>query len=221
MKAAEAIQKVGVQLQENYKIKGFKYSKSEKCLIRRTEDFSYLVVLHSVRGNKEGANIRLHVNLTVDCKKKVKDTDISIGQLFYIYFVEHELTTYNIATDELIEKTVKDLISKLDEILIPFIGKLEGENISQYEEEWVKNGFFGNRKGYKFICNLKFIAEVFGKEKAEECLKNFIATLTYEKDKQIFVDTLTGKIEYDPSNFHRSMYGQYSDANELGLKVSI
>lgn len=153
MKAAEAIQKVGLKLQELYKDKGFKYKKADKCLERKTGDFSYLVVLYSTRGNKENENITLEANLTIDCKKKTKDTDITVGQLFYIYLSNQELTTYNIATDELIEQTVKDLSEKIDELLISFIPKLETNDYSPYERDWIEKGFFGNRKGYKFVCN--------------------------------------------------------------------
>lgn len=114
-------------------------------------------------------------------------------------------------------KSVKDITAKIDTILIPFIEKLEG-NLSQYEQEWINNGFFSDKKGYQglgFVMNLKFIAAYFGKDKAEECLRKYVSTLTPE-DKQRFIDALTGKM---PLNNHKpSIYGKYSEAKELGLK---
>lgn len=218
MKAAEAIQKTGLILQENYKNKGFKYKKADKYLIRSSGDFSYLVILYSIRGNKEGINITLCVDLAINCDKAIQD--MPVGQLFYFRLLEQEHSFYNIATDDLIAQSVKDISAKIDAILIPFIDKLEGD-LSKHEQEWITNGFFSDKKGYigsglGFVMNLKFIAAYFGKNKAEECLKNYISTLTPE-ERQVFMETLTGKIEY--KHFKISMHAKFLEAKELGLKV--
>lgn len=217
MKAAEAIQKTGLFLQEKYKKSGFTYKKSDKCLIRTAGDFSYLVILYSSRGNKEA--ISLHVDMAIHCDKEIKELHLSVGQLFYFRLLEQEHTVYNIATDDLIAESVKDISSKIDTILIPFIDQLEGD-VRQYEQEWLQNGFFANKKGFigsglGFVMNLKFIAAFFGIKKAEECLKNVLSTLTPD-EKSAFVDALMGKTTY--KQFNPSIYGKYSDAKELGLQ---
>lgn len=220
MKAAEAIQKVGLILQDQYKTIGFKYKKSEKCLIRTSGDFSYLVIMYSTRGNKEGTDVSLNVDLKVDCDSVVNNMSITVGQLFYFRLSEQEQTIYNIATEPLIEEAIKDLSVKINAILLPFIDKLEGD-LSKHEKEWVEHGFFGNRKGYKgyglgFEVNLKFIASVYGKRKAEECLQNYLSTLM-TTDRQVFIDTLTGKVTNE--NMNSKNYGMYSCAKELDLNL--
>lgn len=115
--------------------------------------------MYSTRGNKEGKEISLHIDLAIHCDKKIKELNDTVGQLFYVRLLEQEHAVYNIATDELIAQSVKDITAKIDSILIPFIEKLEG-NLSQYEQEWIINGFFSDKKGYQelgFVMNLKFI----------------------------------------------------------------
>lgn len=218
MKAAEAIQKTGALLQENYKSRGFKYNRSDKCLVRTSGDFSYLVILYSGRGNKEGKDIKLYVDMAINCDKKFAEMDLDVGQLFYVNLMLQEHTVYNIATDELIAQSVKDISAKMDAILIPFMEKLEGDP-ARHEQEWIQHGFFSDKIGFKghdlgFVINFKFIAALFGKDKAEECLKYYLSTLSAE-DRTAFVDGLTGKGEF--TKFKPSIYGKYAVAKELGL----
>lgn len=144
-----------------------------------------------------------------------------MGQLFYIRLLEQEHAVYNIATDELISQSVEDIAAKTDAILIPFIDKLEGD-LCLHEKVWIQCGFFAHKKGFtgsglEFVMNLKFIAAYFGKEKAEECLKNYLLTLTPD-ERSVFRDTLTGKIGHD--TLKKSMLVKYMDAKELGLNLN-
>lgn len=221
MKAAEAIQKTGLILQEKFKDKGFNYKKADKCLIRSSGDFSYLVILYSTRGNKEGQNITLCVDLAINCYKEINDLNEPVGQLFYYKLLEQEHAFYNIATEELIEQSIMEISNKIEAILVPFIKKLEGD-LNHYEQEWIKKGFFADKTGFvgsglEFVINLKFIAAYFGKDKAAECLTNYLSTLSPE-ERQYFIKALSGKIEY--KNFKPSVYVKYSDAKALGLKAN-
>lgn len=127
MKASEAIKKVGLKLQEYYKNQGFKYKNTDKYLVRETDNYGYMVILHSVRGNKEGTEISLHVNLKVNSYESISDTEIAVNQVFYYSLLDREQTFYNIATDVLIENTVKNLCARVDAVLIPMMNKLEGD----------------------------------------------------------------------------------------------
>lgn len=57
----------------------------------------------------------------------------------------------------------------------------------------------------------------FGKNKAEECLRNFISTLTAEESSAL-VHALNSETEFN--HFKPTIYGIYSDAKELGLQVN-
>lgn len=101
--------------------------------------------MYSTRGNKEGKEISLHIDLAIHCDKEIKELNDTVGQLFYVRLLEQEHAVYNIATDELIAQSVKDITAKIDSILIPFIEKLEG-NLSNTNKNGLIMDSFQTKK---------------------------------------------------------------------------
>ena len=213
MKNKEAFLKLADLLLQKYGSMGFKYSKTEKYLIKKTANFHYLIAFHSFAGNKEGKVLTLNVNLIIS-DRRPSPFHALIGGLFFI-----SLSHYNIATDLLIGKAAPDIMKEADRLLIPFVDKLEN-NIHAYRDEWVKYGFFGAQSEYGFVVNLEFINENYGKQKAEECLANYVETLS-SADKLTFKKAYAGKMAYGNYTipFRNISYGMFSSAKDLKLQL--
>ncbi|MDX9750334.1 MAG: hypothetical protein RBT71_04550 [Flavobacteriales bacterium] len=191
MTSTEAFHLFGSTLQERYKALGFKYRKSDKVLLRRSGDFEYLVIMYSTRGNKEGVEVSLHVDLAIKCWRPVPDTDRTVGQLFYVRLLTDEHVVYNIATEALLAQAIADLVPRIDTLLVPFIAQLE-DDPQAHADTWVREGCFGGRKGYGFVTNLLFMSTCFGRQQAQDTLHHFIHSLA-PAVRENMVDVLAGR----------------------------
>jgi hypothetical protein len=123
MKAEKAFTVIGKKLEKEYKKIGFKYSKKNKFLRKRTKKFDYYIFFSFFYENIPDTYIELHVDLLINDRMLLKTNINSRSELFYINLWEKG-NHYNIADETLLNNTFVDLKDKIDKYLTPQITKL-------------------------------------------------------------------------------------------------
>ncbi len=126
MKASEAIQILGIKLEEKYKDLGFKYKKSDKTLIKNSKNFTYMIAFFSFAGNIKD-NISIEVCYIINTRpfdpygysKPEKNT-----QPLYYSLRDNEIYL-NIADEEKIEQAFPIICESMDKIMLPKMEELE------------------------------------------------------------------------------------------------
>ncbi|MDR1149524.1 MAG: hypothetical protein LBK66_12930 [Spirochaetaceae bacterium] len=127
MKAEKAFTVIGKKLEKEYKKLGFKYSKKNKFLKKRTNKFDYYIFFSSFFENIPNTYIGLHIALLINDRVLLRANINSRSELFRMNLWEIG-NHYNIANKTLLNNTFIDLKDKIDKYLTPQIKKLEGEN---------------------------------------------------------------------------------------------
>ena len=177
MKAGDAFEIIGNRLQNDYKLLKFKYSKSNKWVKKSTKRFNYYIIMISFSENIPDKDVGLKICFTVH-DKTLSDDD---NQLFYIDLWKIG-NCYNVATEALLNDAYDELKIEIEKYLIPFIDKFE-DKINEYKKEWIKYGFLHEFGKFEFSANLQFINNVYGRESAKECLKNYLNILDKNNQK--------------------------------------
>ena len=116
MKASEAMQILGLKLEEKYNDLGFKYKKSNRSLTKNSKKFIYMIVFSSFSGNTKD-DISIEVAYIVN--ERYGD-----GQILY-HSLRNDRIYLNIANEEKIEETFPVVCEWMEKILIPKIVELE------------------------------------------------------------------------------------------------
>ena len=97
MKASEAMQILGLKLQEKYAHLGFKYKKSDRTVTKHSKKFTYMIVFYSFDGNTKD-NIRLDARFIVN-HRPYDPSPGGNSQFLHYSLWENEIYLY-IAGDE-------------------------------------------------------------------------------------------------------------------------
>jgi hypothetical protein len=127
MKVEKAFTIIGKKLEKEYKNLGFKYSKKNKFLRKRTKKFDYYIFFSFFYETIPNTYIELHVVLLINDRMLLKANINSRSELFHMNLWEIG-NHYNIANKTLLNNTFINLKDKIDKYLTPQIKKLEGEN---------------------------------------------------------------------------------------------
>jgi hypothetical protein len=235
MKASEVFIEMGNKLEQKYKTLGFKYSKNNRWVFKRTKEYEYIVSFSSFPGNTKNA-VSLSVDLIINYRKLNE-------QLFFIslWKTGH---FYNIGAEHTFEYVYNDIILHMENILLPFINKFEND-IENYKLEWIEDGFLGKTDGtfylkpsvgkeitnekflkehniFGYVTNLIYINEKFGKAISEKCFNSYYYSLNEETKiyfKKAFSNEMTGKVN-DFSVVERNInVSIIKDAVKLELKI--
>jgi hypothetical protein len=128
MKTEKAFLVIGKKLEKEYKKFGFKYSKQNNFIRKRTKKFDYFVFFSHFSEYTHDTCIELHVDLIINDRILLKTNINASSELLHMNLWKMG-NHYNIANEELIQSIFIDLRNKIETYLMPQIKTLEGENL--------------------------------------------------------------------------------------------
>lgn len=116
MKFNEAVQILGMKLEEKYGYLGFKYKKSDRTLTKHSKNFTYMIAFFSFASNTKD---RIDLDVCYIINRRPYDSSPSAdNQLVYHSLWNHEIYL-DIANEEKIEETYYIVCKWMDCLIVP------------------------------------------------------------------------------------------------------
>jgi hypothetical protein len=127
MTAKNALAVIGKKLEKEYKRIGFKYSKKNMFLKKRTRKYDYYVFFSRFFEHMPGRIIELHIIFIIHDRALMKGNINSNSEVFHLDLWETG-NQYSMANETLADNAFMDLKNKIDDYLLPQTKKLEEGN---------------------------------------------------------------------------------------------
>lgn len=203
LKTKEAIDMLGKMLEEKYRERGFKYSKVDRILSKKSKNFDYHVTMHSAGAPKKGVEINLFGGINI----------YSINSNSFPYSTEIQTDpkhiSYNIATEVLIQTACTEICKKLDNGLIKLMELLEA-NPAALVGVMADKGL--TDYDAKYCADIAYVMHYGTKEQAVKAAQNYYNSLRNDQKKDFngkYSLAIAGK---DYGQLKSEDYGGFSNA---------
>ncbi len=218
MKASEAYDHVCSLVYENYKDKGWKYSKSNHWMTKKDNRFMYKVFFYTSWNNISDKNVAFYGEAAIiPLKSNHKIFNLNTHQCNIPYGELH----WNIAEEKDWKQTVDEFTNWLERVFIPMVNNCSNE-LDDYVKEVALRGFYP-LNGY--IVDIGFVLAYGSRELAEEATKRYYESMSESIKKEFkenYESMINGKeavSEYG-SNMMRN-YSNFKTIIEHKIIVSL
>lgn len=172
MLAKEAFQSVCTQIAQMYEQDGWKYSKSNHWMTRKTKNFTFQISFFTSYYNVSGEDVSFYGEFDIYMNKPKT-------QIWYLGTqqsgVPHGRMEWNVAKEELWEETIKEFTHWMEQECFPIMYGLENQ-LEEFVGTVVKQGFYPP-KGY--CIDFSFILQYGTKEQVQEAARRYHVNYGY------------------------------------------
>lgn len=157
---------------------GWKFLKSQCCLKKTVGDIVFQIDFYSSKWNYSYESIEIQCELQLWCKKFDKSANVHSHVGYYTLKPEQK-EWWDISDEEQLKFTIEELCKMLDEAVIPLCKEFE-ENFKDAAIRLADESLFN-----KYHIQLRFLDVYAGRENIQECIKNYLNSLTDAEKQQI------------------------------------
>jgi hypothetical protein len=177
---------------------GFKFLKSKKEIVKKIDDFEFLIAFWSSDSNGKGYRVRLSIGCSIKNKKHdERYFGNNLGYIANIGWREWEL--YG---KDNYENSLKTIIDGIENSFLPLTERFTND-IENLVLDVVENGFYPNNRQVGYRTNIDFLSRYGNRELLEKSIQKYYDTYiskhyeVHEKFKKVLFELKNGQ-EIDP-----------------------